>query len=207
VRSRITWALVGHAVLTVAIAAAASLVVAAVGRQTPAPPAVEGPGIGPATAPVTIVVYTDFTLASCSRLHFMLKAIANTYTDRVRIVVRQDPASNDANMWLANEAALAAAAQGRFWDMADLIFANQSTLRRDDLIAMAGHLALDVKQFTSDLDGAKFQTQIEHDRQEAVTAKLKGVPVYFLNGARQPWPTTYADLRARVDAALAGGQG
>lgn len=206
VRDRTISAFVRQAVLTVAIVAGASLVVAGAGPQAADAPTADGPGIGPATAPVTIVAYTDFTSAACSRLHFMLKAIAGKYTDRVRVIVKQDPISDQANMWLAHEAALAAAAQGRFWEMADLIFANQSTLRRDDLIAMAGHLKLDVKQFTSDLDSAKFQTEIEHDRQEVATRKLKGVPVYFLNGARQPWPTTYGDLSARVSAALPSGR-
>ena len=158
--------------------------------------------VGPADAPATILVYTDFASDDCARLQFMLKAVVDTYPQSVRVVIKQDPPSDDTLLWLAHEAVLAAGSQGKLWEMADLVFANQGRHARADLIAMAAQLQLDAKQFESDLDSGQFRTDIANDRAEAAKLKLGGAPAYFINGQRQSWPTTYSDLKSRVATVL-----
>jgi len=83
---------------------------------------------------------------------------------------------------LAHEAAAAAADQGKFWEMHDLLFQTQSTLTRDDLIAKAAQLHLDVARFTQDLDTHRFKPQVDQDRQEGNRLGVDGTPYFFING-------------------------
>ncbi len=175
----------------------------AAGGQQAADLAGRPAGTGPADASVSIVEYTDFACGTCARLQFMLKALADTYPKDVQVLVKQDPASENPDTWGAHEAALAAGAQGGFWEMADMLFANPRRRTRDDFIAMAGQLHLDATQFAADLDSGRFRSVVESDRRDAVSRKLGALPVYFVNGERQPWPSTFADLKAKVSAILA----
>lgn len=190
----------GLASFAVGVALAAQIAAAAPQTDGTAGP---GPnGTGPAGAPATIVEYTDFASGSCGRLQFMLKAIADTYPAGVRIVVKLDPRSDDPATWLAEEGALAAGAQGKFWEMTDLLFANEGRRTRNDLVGMAKQLGLDTKQFAADLDSGRFRADVDADRAEAAKRKIGGTPAYFLNDAPQPWPTTFPELKKRVAAAV-----
>ena len=79
-------------------------------------------------------------------------------------------------------AAMAANEQGKFWEMHDKIFANQQKMNRDQYIAYAKELKLDVAKFTKALDNAKFKPQIEADTAEAGKLGVSGTPAFFVNG-------------------------
>jgi RNA polymerase sigma factor (sigma-70 family) len=95
-----------------------------------------GPSRGPATAPVTLVVFTDLQCTYCGKLLGTLDQALDDYAGKVRIVVKQFPVHTSA--MLAAEAALAAEAQGKFWELHDLMLAHQDDLSRDALVATPG---------------------------------------------------------------------
>ena len=103
---------------------------------------------------------------------------------------------------LAHEAALAAGEQGKFWEMHDLLFQTQSKLTREDLIAKAQQLNLDVARFTKDLDTHRFKPQVESDRQEGNRLGVDGTPYFFINGHAISGGVNLQDFKHLVDAAL-----
>jgi protein-disulfide isomerase len=103
---------------------------------------------------------------------------------------------------LAHEAALAAEDQGKFWEMHDLIFSTQSKLSRDDLIAKAKQLNLDVPRFTRDLDNHRFKSIVDSDRQEGNRLGVDGTPFFFINGHAISGAVGLADFTKLIDAAL-----
>jgi protein-disulfide isomerase len=157
------------------------------------------PAIGPQDAIATFVEYTDFTCEPCGRLDFMLTALASIYPRDVRIMFKHNPPASRDDALLAHEAALAAGAQGKFWPMADLIFANPQRRQRADFAGMAAQLHLDAKQFAADLDSGRFRASVERDQQEAAALGVKSAPVCTLNGERLRWPLTLRDLKALVE--------
>jgi protein-disulfide isomerase len=161
---------------------------------------------GPADAAVTLVEFVDFASEPSSRLAFMLKALVDRYPTQVRVVFKNDPDPSHPETWLAHEAALAAAEQGKFWQMSDVMFSNQQRLQRDDLITMAAQIGLDKNRFQSFLDSGLLRSQIERDRQEADGLSKASAPLCLLNGKQLPWPMTFEALKAAVDKTLAAAQ-
>src|SRR6187402_2647073 len=103
---------------------------------------------GPAEAPVTLVEYGDYECPHCGRAYPIVKAVQKRLGTQLRFVFRNFPLSNaHPNA----EAAEAAAAQGKFWEMHDLLFEHQDALEREDLLRYAADLGLDVKRFRSEL--------------------------------------------------------
>jgi protein-disulfide isomerase len=158
---------------------------------------------GAATAAATIVQFADFTSEPSSRLAFMLKALVDLYPKDVRVIFKNDPDMSRPDAVLAHEAALAAAAQGKFWEMSDIIFSNQHKQQREDLIGMASQLGLDLKRFKADLDGGGFLQAIESDRQEAMTLKIAKAPACLFDGQALAWPLTFRELKTMVDKKIA----
>ena len=112
----------------------------------------EGAAKGPANAKVNIVAFSDFQCPFCSRVVPTLAQIEKEYGNKVRIFFRHNPLPFHADAPLASEAAIAAEAQGKFWEMHDKLFANQQNLKRPDLEKYAQELGLDVGKFKAALD-------------------------------------------------------
>ena len=144
--------------------------------------AATGPAKGPATAPVTIVEFSDFQCPFCGRLTPTLKQIEDKYGDKVRIVFRQYPLPFHQYAQKAAEASLCAADQGKFWQMHDAMFANQQSLGVDQLKAKATELGLNAEQFNSCLDSGKQASVIQADMKDGSAVGVNGTPAMFING-------------------------
>ena len=107
----------------------------------------EGPAKGPADAKVNIVVFSDFQCPFCSRVVPTIDKIEKEYGNEVRVFFRHNPLPFHQDAPLASEAALAAEAQGKFWQMHDKLFANQQNIKRPDLEKYAQELGLDMGKF------------------------------------------------------------
>jgi predicted DsbA family dithiol-disulfide isomerase len=141
------------------------------------------PSRGPASAPVLLVLFSDFECPHCRRFGETMKEVLKQYGDKVRLVFRQFPLTNiHANAERAAEASLCADAQGRFWEMHDLLFQNQSSLRDEDLKSRASKLGLDVAAFNSCLDSKRYGGSINEDVRAASAAGVEGTPALFING-------------------------
>lgn len=160
---------------------------------------------GPADAPVVIYQFSEFQCPFCSRVEPTIEQIEKTYGDKVRIVFKNFPLPFHNNAALASEAALAAGAQNpdKFWEMHDILFKNQKALERDNLIAYAGEIGLDVEKFTADLDNHTFKAQVDQEVSEGKGAGVSGTPSFVVNGKLVVGALPFDSFKTEIDAALA----
>jgi len=142
----------------------------------------EGPAKGPASAPVTIVEFSDFQCPFCSQLIPTLEQVKAKYGDKVRIVFRMYPLPFHQNAAKAAEAALCANEQGKFWELHDVMFKNQNALGVEDLKKSAASLGLNSDEFGKCLDSGKTAATVQSDMKDGSTAGVSGTPAMFING-------------------------
>ena len=140
---------------------------------------------GPADAPVTLVEYGDYECPYCGAAYPILKDVQGRMGDRMRFVFRNFPiTTSHPHSEHAAEAAEAAAAQGRFWPMHDLLYENQRKLEDDDLHGYAAQLGLDLDAFDRDLAGHVHATRVREDFMSGVRSGVNGTPTFYVNGIR-----------------------
>ncbi len=160
--------------------------------------------LGPADAPVTIIEYADYQCKPCGEAYGLLRQIIPTYGDKILWVHRHLPLRHSHPLaQQAAEAAEAAGAQGKFWEMHDRLFEARLALEREQLIEYAGEVDLDVEQFTRDLDNRRFKEAVNADLKQAVKNGIKLPPALFINRLPLDGPRTETAIRARIDNLLA----
>jgi protein-disulfide isomerase len=142
----------------------------------------DDPSKGPATAPVTIVEFSDFQCPYCSRVVPTLKKLEERYKDKIRIVFRDLPLTIHAQAPKAAEAATCAHEQGKFWAMHDKLFENQATLDVENLKKKATELGLDMAAFNQCLDSGKHTAEWQKDAKDAEKYGVSSTPAFFING-------------------------
>jgi diadenylate cyclase len=158
---------------------------------------------GPTDAPVTLVQYGDYECPYCGQAHPALKELQERAGERVRFIFRHFPL--DSVHPRARRAALAAeaaAAQGRFWEMHDLLYEAQGKLGEEDLMRYAAELGLDLQRFEEDLANDHHAWRIEEDRLGGSRAGVEGTPAFFVNGVRYTDPIDLDGLLAAVEEAM-----
>ncbi|MCK9496083.1 MAG: Na+/H+ antiporter NhaA [Dehalococcoidia bacterium] len=159
---------------------------------------------GPVDAPLTLVEYGDFECPFCGQTTDVTRSLRERYGDQLRYVFRHLPLADvHPHAELAAEAAEAAAAQGRFWEMHDLLFRHQDELEFEDLVGYAGDLGLDVEQFTRDLTEESHGDRIREDVASAEAGGARGTPTFFVAGTRHRGPWDAESLSRALDAAYA----
>jgi protein-disulfide isomerase len=157
---------------------------------------------GPATAPVTIVEFSDFQCPFCNRVNPTLKQVQETYGDKVRIVFKHNPLPFHQKAPLASEAALAAGEQGKFWEMHDKLFANMQKLDRPDLEQYATELGLDMAKFKAALDSKKFKAEVDADLALGTKVGARGTPNFFINGVQLTGARPFENFKTTIDEQL-----
>jgi Na+/H+ antiporter NhaA len=139
---------------------------------------------GPSEAPITLVEYGDLECPYCGQAEPAVRDLLSQSHD-VRYVWRHLPLRDvHPQAQRAAEATEAAAEQGRFWQMRDLLLTRQDALSRDDLVRYAGELGLDVPRFVEDLDRHVGAARIAADVESAAASGVLGTPTFFVNGRR-----------------------
>ncbi len=136
-------------------------------------------------APYTLVEYGDYECPDCGRLFVTIRQLRAQLTGEVRLVFRHYPLSGiHRHAQQAAEAAEAAGAQDRFWEMHDLLFAHQDALATKNLNNYAGQLSLDSERFRSELKHRTYEDRVREDFRRGVANGVYGTPGLFINGIR-----------------------
>jgi protein-disulfide isomerase len=154
----------------------------------------DDPAIGSASAPVTLVEFSDFQCPFCQRVAPTLKQIKEKYGDKVRVVWKDFPLTQiHPQAFKAGEAAHCAADQGKFWEYHDQLFANQQSLQPNDLKKHAADLGLDATVFASCLDTSKYGERVRDGVAEGSRLGVNSTPTIYINGrvlsGAQPFET------------------
>jgi protein-disulfide isomerase len=158
---------------------------------------------GPATAPVTLVMYGDYQCPYTALANRFVAKLREELGERLRLVYRHFPLSDvhpDAER--AAEAAEAAAAQEQFWEMHDTLFEKQASLRERDLVRYAVALGLERERFSQDLAGHAHAERVNEDVRSGQESGVHGTPTFFINGRRQRAKFDLPGLRKEVIEAL-----
>jgi hypothetical protein len=135
----------------------------------------------------------------------LLKELQERAEERVRFIFRHFPLDSvHPHARRAAQAAEAAAAQGRFWEMHDLLYQNQDALAEEDLMRYAAELGLDLARFEEDLANDHHAWRIEEERLRGSRAGVEGTPTFFVNGVRYTGPINLDGLLAAVEEAASG---
>ncbi|NUL02885.1 Na+/H+ antiporter NhaA [Streptomyces lunaelactis] len=156
---------------------------------------------GPRDAPVTVVEYGDLECPYCGQAEPVVRALLADFGD-VRYVWRHLPLTDvHPRAQLAAEASEAAAAQGAFWRMHDLLLERQDALKPSDLIGYAAESGLDVERFERDLRKRAGAARVAEDVESADLSAVSGTPTFFINGVRHHGAYDIAHLSAAVRTA------
>ncbi len=169
----------------------------------PAPVTREDWALGPLGAAVTLIEYSDYQCHHCAETAAVLGELRAQYGDRLLVVHRHFPLRQAHPLaQKAAEAAEAAGAQGKFWDMHRRLFAARGDLERTHLLGYASEIGLDVPRFVDDLGSGRHEEAVNQDFRAAVASGVRLPPTLFVNGILFEGPRTVQALRARVDGLL-----
>src|SRR6185312_16054053 len=159
----------------------------------------EGPMRGPADAKVTIVEFSDFQCPFCSRVVPTVEKIMKDYPKDVRLFFRHNPLPFHQNAPLAAEAAVAAQAQGKFWEMHDKMFANQQALDRAGLEKDAQEIGLDMGKFKAALDSHSGKAKVDADLAAGKQIGVQGTPNFYIDGRNIQGAQPYEEFKKVID--------
>ncbi len=139
---------------------------------------------GPADALVTLVEYGDYECPHCRLVYYNIKELQEHLGDRMRYVYRHLPiSSTHPEAQLAAEAAEAAGAQGKFWEMHDQLYGHPD-LDRSHIMAYAQEIGLDMNRFRKETENRVYADKVQEDFDSGIRSGVNGTPTFFLNGER-----------------------
>jgi protein-disulfide isomerase len=159
--------------------------------------------VGPDDAPVTLVEYGDYECPYCRMAHQIVKAAQRELKGQLHFVFRNFPlAEIHPHARHAAQAAEAAAAQGKFWEMHDMLFEHQDGLEDADLVRYAEMLGLDAQRVARELEAGTYAKRVRDDFRSGVRSGVNGTPTFFVNGERYEgsWANEEAFIRALRDS-------
>jgi protein-disulfide isomerase len=162
------------------------------------------PALGRASAPVTLIEFSDFQCPFCQRVAPTLKRVRETYGDKVRIVWKDFPLTQiHPQAFKAGEAAHCAGDQGKYWEYHDRLFANQQALQPEELKKHATDLGLDGAAFATCLDSSKYGERVRDGVAEGTRLGVNSTPTIYVNGRQLSGAQPYETFVAVIDEELA----
>lgn len=159
--------------------------------------------LGAEHAPVTVVEYGDFECPNCKQAAPAVKLLLDRFAGRVRVVFRHFPLEEvHPHALHAAQAAETAGAQGKFWEMHDLLFANQQHLKLQQLHGYAEQLQLDMARYTGEMDDEIYLQRIREHQRSGHDSGVRSTPAFFINGKIQDVSFGLHSLFDGVEAAL-----
>lgn len=162
---------------------------------------------GGADAKVELVEYADFQCPACQFYAPIVRQISQDFGEQIKIVYRHFPLSQHKQAELAAKAAEAAGRQGKFWEMHDMLYEQQTVWAnngkaRDIFIGYAQTLGLDENQFVQDLESKDIEEKVRKDFQQGLQSKVDRTPSFFLQG-KKIFPGNYNEFKELTGRALA----
>jgi protein-disulfide isomerase len=158
------------------------------------------PSRGPEDAPVVVVEFADFECPFCQKLAPDLDALWEKRSGKLRFVYKFMPLAMHAHGEIAARAAIAAQAQGKFWEMHRLLFSHGQRLEEPDLEGYAKEIGLDVARFHADMTGPATKARLDADRKLADDLHVHGTPTIYIDGREYD---SKVDLAEWVDQEIA----
>jgi protein-disulfide isomerase len=154
-------------------------------------------------AQVTLVEYGDYQCPYCASAYVVVRQLQDQFGPALRFVFRNFPLTQvHPQAELAAEAAEAAGAQGRFWEMHDALYENQPALSPELVETAAQELGLDMERFENDVESGAFRARVNHDFMGGVRSGVNGTPTFFVNGERYDGKADLASLGAALRDAM-----
>ena len=160
--------------------------------------------LGDENAPVTLLEYGDFECPYCAAARPELESLVKNYPDTIQLVYRHFPiTTTHPHAALAAEAAEAAGAQGKFWEMHDMLFTHQDALEFEDLRRYARSIGLDLKRFDREMSDHLYRDEVRRDFRRGIQDGVNGTPSIFINGLRYDGPRDRRSILAAVEVQAA----
>jgi Na+:H+ antiporter, NhaA family len=160
--------------------------------------------MGPASAPVTLVEYGDYECPSCLNAFPIVRQLQERFGDRMRFVFRHFPRNSiHPHAGVAAQAAEAAALQGKFWEMHELLFKNQDRLGDVDFGNLALKAGAELYSFESSITSDRVVRRVEQDFAGAQQSNVRGTPTFFINGTKYTGQKDFESLTNAIEGAIA----
>jgi protein-disulfide isomerase len=159
--------------------------------------------VGPDTAPVTLMEFGEYENEDCAKAHEVVKKIMEEFKGKVRFNFRHFPLTKIHQRSLkAGEASVAAAQEGKFWEMHNILFHNRHNLGTTSLKLHSREAGISNKKFLDHLVNATYGWQVQGDLREGIQKGVTTVPAFFINGEMFNGKPTFDNLSKGIEAAL-----
>jgi protein-disulfide isomerase len=161
---------------------------------------------GPEQAPLTLVEYGDYQCPYCGAAYPIVHEVQRRLGSHLRFVFRNFPiGTSHPNAPMAAEAAEAAGAQGKFWEMHDMLYEHQAALEEPHLVTYARKVDVDVERFRTELQRHTFRSRVQEDFMSGVRSGVNGTPTFYINELRHDDSYALPDLLAALQSQLESG--
>lgn len=159
--------------------------------------------VGPKTAPVTLVEFGEYESEDCAKAHEVVKKLLEEFEGKIRFNFRHFPLTKIHQRSLkAGEAAVAAAQEGKFWEMHNVLFNNRHNLGTTSLKLHSREAGVSNKKFLDNLVNATYGWQVQGDIREGIEKGVTNVPAFFINGEPFHGKPTFENLKKEISSAL-----
>lgn len=164
--------------------------------------------IASSSARITVVEFGDYQCPACAAAYPVTRQMLADYAGRINFVFRNFPLPQHKNAVISAQAVEAAASQGRFWEMHDLLYERQKEWEQspsplDVFVKYAAELGMDTAVFTTDVTSGKFADIIRMDQADGNLLGVDATPTFFIDGTKLPGLPGYSEVKSLIDAALA----
>jgi protein-disulfide isomerase len=157
---------------------------------------------GPDSARVVLVEFSDFQCPYCQKAVNEANKVLAAFPKDVKLIFKQFPLDTHNDAEFGAEAALAAQAQGKFWEMHDRLYGGFPDLSRNTVMRYAKQIGLDIPRFTKEVDSHKYQARVHAEEQEGEAVGVGGTPTFFVNGRKYNGQFDLASLTPVVKSQL-----
>jgi protein-disulfide isomerase len=163
--------------------------------------------VGTKDAPITLMEFGEYENEDCAKANEVVKQLLEEYEGKVRFNFRHFPLTRvHQRSMKAGEAAIAAAQEGKFWEMHNILFNNRRSLGTTSLKLHSKEAGVKSKKFLDDLVNGVFGWQVQDDLKEGIDRGVKELPAFFINDEPFTGKPTYANLSAAIEQALKKGK-